>query len=83
MNKATLFLVRPEEIQTIIDQTMHEEMNYCWDMYQKYWEMEKDKANMKTYAGRHWETMCILSFMFNVGKICGIRSERARRREKV
>ena len=83
MNEEKKFLVGFEEVQRIIDNTTIGEMKYCWDMYSKYWELVKGKANMKTYDGRLWETKYILSFMFNVGRIHGIRSERARRRNKV
>lgn len=76
------FLVGLEEVQRIINQTTHDELNYSWKMYQEYWEHAKANANMKTESGRHWETMCILAFMFHVGKIHGIRLERAKRRAK-
>lgn len=76
------FLVGLEEVQRIMAQTTHDEANYSWRMYQEYWEHAKADANMKTEGGRFLETMCVLAFMFNVGKIHGIRSERAKRRAK-
>ena len=76
------FLVSLDELPRIIDLATHSDLNISWDMYNKYWEHEKDNANLKTESGRRWETMCILAFMLNVGKIHGIRSERARRKNK-
>ena len=81
IRESTPFLVTPAEASMIIEQATHEDLNYSWLMYQKYWEHEKNNANLKTIPGRQWETMCILAFMFNVGRIHGIRSERARRKK--
>ena len=75
------FWVSPEEAARIIEHITHDDLNYSWLMYQKYWEHEKNNANLKTIPGRQWETMCILAFMFNGGRIHGIRSERARRKK--
>ena len=83
IRESTTFLVTPAEASMIIEQATHEDLNYSWLMYQKYWELRKDKAEMQTKSQRAWETYNILAFMFNVGKICGIRSERAKRAKKM
>lgn len=82
MKEDVPFLVGLEEVPRIISKTTHNELNYSWKMYREYWEHAKTNANMKTESGQLWETMCILAFMFNVGRIHGIRTERAKRRKK-
>lgn len=80
MNKT---LVTLDEVQRIADLIEYRDMDYCWKIYEHYWELRKDKAEMQTKSQRAWETYNILAFMFNVGKICGIRSERAKRAKKM
>ena len=79
MNKV---LVTLDEVQRIADLIEYQDMDYCRKIYEHYWELRKDKAEMQTHSQRVWETYNILAFMFNVGKICGIRSERAKRAKK-
>ena len=77
------FLVSLDEVPIFMNQITHLEMNYSWEMYQKYWEhRQKEDVKLKTHSQRQWETIQAMAFMFNVGKIHGIRSERARRKNK-
>lgn len=77
------FLVSLDEVPMIMNQTEYLEMNYSWDMYHKYWEhRQKEGVKLKTHSQRLWETIQAMAFMFNVGKIHGIRAERARRKNK-
>ena len=77
------FLVSLDEVPMIMSQANHADMNYSWEMYQKYWEhRQKEGIQLKTHSQRQWETILAIAFIFNVGKIHGIRSERARRKNK-
>ena len=77
------FLVSLDEVPMIMSQANHADMNYSWEMHQKYWEhRQKEGIQLKTHSQRQWETILAIAFIFNVGKIHGIRSERARRKNK-
>lgn len=73
-NKHYVRLVSVEEVPRIMKNVSISDANYSWDMYLKYWETKKFKAFDK------WEMMMALSYMFNVGRIQGIREERKRKK---